>query len=124
MESYAYGETVLHRAIRFGNVELFKEIIHPLLINNVDIEGKSPLHLAAEHADRKGYFIISKLLELKLLDAQIKDRQGHTALDIAKSKKPPYDPIVSLLAEYSSPVCLAAIATYSAIYACSAIATY
>ena len=79
------NETVLHRAVRQGNMEAVKRILgHGK--DNIDTknkDGQTPLHLAAENGLINIIWILAKEFQA---DASVKNNKGETALNIAARK--------------------------------------
>ena len=79
------NETVLHRAVRQGNIEVVKRVLSQEK-DNIDMknkDGQTPLHLAAENGLVDIVWILAKEFQANV---NLKDNKGETALIIAAKK--------------------------------------
>ena len=77
-------ETMLHIAIRFGDLDFIKHIVsYGVDVNVQDDDNYAPLHIACT---RNKYSIVEFLLSLETIKINIKDRNGRTPLIYACEK--------------------------------------
>lgn len=78
------GETCMHVAARANKGDTMKELVRRgAEVNKQDIRGNTPLHYAVDRGHCTGTDVLVDLCA----DAGIKNKQGHSPLDIARAKR-------------------------------------
>ena len=79
----SYGETIAHKAARYGHDDLLKYLIESKAnINIFNKVGRTPLHIAVLH---NNFNIVDVLSKNRDCDVFLKDKINKTALDYAKA---------------------------------------
>ncbi|KAJ0101917.1 hypothetical protein Patl1_04352 [Pistacia atlantica] len=80
------GQNALHLAVLNNTTHNVREFLHlqemKELVNEPDVEGDTPLHLAIKN---ENYKMVKKLMATECVDLRTKNNKGLTALDICES---------------------------------------
>ncbi|KAL6856976.1 hypothetical protein ACP4OV_018358 [Aristida adscensionis] len=90
------GRNLLHCAVEHNQVQVVQYLcrnnIFAMLLNAIDYDGNTPLHLATKYGFPR---IVSLLLETRTVDTFLTNKDGLTAQDLAKLHDPAYSYILS-----------------------------